>query len=106
MSDNTDFETALNSYDYLEANLPKHLVKHLDIIGKYLNEVTEKNDSLARRHIAFQGMFEQNKYNLLQTGYEKAVDTIVTDGADKEFYKMSSPYMDPLIESMAPKTGH
>lgn len=106
MSDNTDFETALNSYDYLEANLPKHLVKHLDIIGKYLNEVTEKNDRLARRHIAFQEMFEQNKYNILQTGYEKAVDTIVTDDSDKEFYKMSSPYMDSLIESMIPKTDH
>lgn len=104
MSDNTDLETALNAYDHLEANLPQHLVKHLDIIGKYLNEVAEKDDRLSRRHIAFQGMFEQNKYNLLQTGYEKAVDTIVTDGSDKAFYKMSSPYMDPLIESMAPKT--
>ena len=104
MSDNIDFETALNAYDRLEADLPEHLVKHLDIIGKYLNEVAEKDDRLSRRHIAFQGMFEQNKYNLLQTGYEKAVDTIVTDGSDKAFYKMSSPYMDPLIESMAPKT--
>ena len=66
MSDNIDFETALNAYDHLEANLPQHLVKHLDIIGKYLNEVAEKDDRLSRRHIAFQGMFEQNKYNLLQ----------------------------------------
>lgn len=106
MSDNIDFETALNSYDYLESNLPKHLVKHLDTIGKYLNEVTEKNDRLARRHIAFQEMFEQNKYSLLQTGYEKAVDIIVTDDADKEFHKMASPYMDSLIESMTPKTDH
>lgn len=106
MSDSTDFETALNSYNYLESNLPKHLVKHLDIIGKYLNEVTEKNDSMARRHIAFQEMFEQNKYSLLQAGYEKAVDILVTDGPNKEIYKMTSPYMEHLIESMTPTTDH
>lgn len=106
MSDNIDFESALNAYDHLEADLPEHLVKYLDIIGQYLNEVSEKNDRLARRHIAFQEMFEQNKYSLLQTGYDKAVDTIVTESSDKEFYKMSSPYMDSLIESMTPNIEH
>ena len=34
MSDNIDFETALNAYDHLEENLPEHLVKHLAIIGE------------------------------------------------------------------------
>jgi len=83
MSNDITFETALTAYDHLEANLPQHLIKHLDIIGDYLNKITEQNDRMAKRSVAFQEMFEQNKYSLLQAGYEKAVDTIINDSSDR-----------------------